>query len=110
MMNSMPVGLKKIPGVVEVPRGSNYVPRVNDWGLIDSTNFSMNLELKIGARVKLIHNINISDSLVNGDLGTVIDIVSASQSTNDVGAIIVAFDNPEAGLEQRRQYQHLADA
>ena len=36
------------------PKGSGYVPFQNDWGLVDNTNFSMNLELKIGARIMLV--------------------------------------------------------
>ena len=56
----------------------------------------------------LIHNINIPDGLVNGALGTVIDILLADQS-RDVGVIIVAFDNPYVGSEQRREFSHLAN-
>ena len=47
LMNSLTNDLKEALAKIEVPRGSNYHPHVNDWGLIDSRNFGMNLELKI---------------------------------------------------------------
>ena len=40
----------------------------------------MNLTLKVGARVMVISNIDIKDSLVNGSLGVILDI-----KTNEKG-------------------------
>ena len=48
----------------------------------------------------LIHNITIRDSLVNGALGTVIDIFPTDESKDQIGVIIASFDNPDAGSEQ----------
>ena len=105
MINTLSTKLVQIPAKCEVPTGSGYIPHVNDWGLIDQTNFSMNLELKVGARIMLISNVCIPDSLVNGALGTIIDITFTE--SKDVEAIIVEFDNPEAGLEQKKDYAEL---
>ena len=43
-------------------------------GQIDKTQFVKKLRLKRGARVMIISNINIRDSLVNGSLGMILDI------------------------------------
>ena len=55
-MNSLSTNLYEIPGRIDVPNEYRYVPHVNEWGLVDSTNLSKNLELKIGERVMLIYS------------------------------------------------------
>ena len=59
------------------------------------------LNLKIGARVMLIHNIDVSDLLSNGTIGTVLGI-EESQNGN-VSVVIVKFDNPAVGKEARQR-------
>ena len=61
-------------------------------GRIGDTMFVNILNLKIGARVMVIHNIDVSDLICNGALGTV-QGVEESQNGN-VSAAIVKFDNP----------------
>ena len=51
MLNTMPSELIEIEAKVDVPKGSGYTPKVNAWGLIDQTNYTVHLELKMGARV-----------------------------------------------------------
>ena len=55
----------------------------------------------------IVLNINTSDSLVNGSLGTVIDIIS--RDDGKVSWIIIKFDNERAGIEQRRNHLEIAD-
>ena len=43
------------------------------------------------------------DSLVNGCIGTIIDFVKLE--TGEIKAVIVALDNPKAGIEQRATYK-----
>ena len=50
----------------------------------------------------LIFNVNIPDKLFNGALGTIIDFVF--NENGSVQAIIVQFDDPNAGI---RQLQYL---
>ena len=47
--------------------------------LADTGNLSSRLELKIGARVMLINNIDISDRLINGQTGVVKYIKSTAE-------------------------------
>ena len=54
----------------------------------------MLLELKVNARVKITTNIDFSDKLINGQIGT-IKYISINQY--EVNAIYVAFDDVSAG-------------
>ena len=77
----------------------DYDPPVNEHGQIDDTPFKKFLKLKIGAKVMVTYNINISDSLVNGSTGTIVDIV---KSNGYIQAILVLFDDENAGMIQIR--------
>ena len=96
--------MTEIPAKIEVPKGSQYTPKVNQWGLIDSTNFSMNLQLKVGARVCLITNLDQIDDLMNGQWGRVVGL-----ETKPHKCAIVKFDNPNVGIMQQRAHSELAE-
>ena len=57
------------------------------------------LNIKMGARVMLIFNIDVSDLLCNGAIGKVIGIKDDHKGS--IRALIVKFDNPEAGKKSR---------
>ena len=63
------------------------------------TSFMDILLLKINCKVILIHNIDTSDGLTNGQLGTLIDIVRASDGS--VGKCIVEFKREKVGMKSR---------
>ena len=104
MLNSLEEILEEISASVMHSRG--YKPQTNENGLIDKTQFAKILKLKKSARVMIIANVDIRDSIVNGSLGTVIDFVkTVGKDANgvekeEVRSIIVQFDDPEAGLDQ----------
>ena len=81
------------------PRG--YRLCVKEHGTIEDTSFRKVLRLKKNARVILTFNVNLADSLVNGMIGTVLDFI---YDGNRVKAVVVAFDNPNVGIEQRREH------
>ena len=91
-----------------VPKENGYKPLVNELGLIEGTNFPVNFKIKVGARVALVYNICISDKLVTGSLGTVIDVLT-TPGGGEVETIIVAFDDPNVGVEQRRKFQSVTN-
>lgn len=53
------------------------------------------LVLSVSARVMLIRNIDVSDGLVNGVIGTVLEI--SEESNGDIKSITVSFDNKKVG-------------
>ena len=56
------------------------------------------LNLKVGARVMLTINIDISDGLTNGAMGTVANIIT-EEITGEMKTILVQFDNDNVGCE-----------
>ena len=96
-----------IPAVCQYPNG--YKEKINPDGTIDSSPLLKNLEVKIGARVMVSLNMSVIDSIVNGSLGTIADIIFEENDPNTVKCVIVKFDNEKAGLDQRKQYFHLAE-
>ena len=81
------------------PKG--YKLYVTQHGTIEDTSFRKVLKLKKNARVILTFNVNLADSLINGMMGTVLDFI---YDGNRVKAVVVAFDNPNVGIEQRRDH------
>ena len=100
MLRKLKTNMHEIRAKFNIPKGSNFTPPVNEWDIVGESNFSDNLQLKVGSRVMMVFNISINDLLVNGALGTVVGFEFSSSSS--VEAIIVTFDNPEAGRQQRR--------
>ena len=100
MMDSLPGDYVFLKADLIVPRG--YRPFITDHGTVDDTQFRKILQLKKGVRVMLTFNVSISDSLINGALGKVLDFV---YNKSTVIAIIVAFDDPSVGEQQKQNYK-----
>ena len=71
-LNELPGTLYEVQAICSTPKG--YTAKTDQYGNVDKTQFVMILQLKIGARVMVVSNISIMDSLVNGTLGTIIDV------------------------------------
>ena len=66
------------------------LPTITKHGTVDETGLCNKLQIKIGARVMVVLNVDTLDSLVNGALGTVLDIICDSEGK--VKCIVVKFD------------------
>ena len=62
------------------------------------------LKLAIGARVMLTANVDVSDGLVNGARGEVVDIITNAE--NNVTKVLVKFDNDQVGLKTIQSSPH----
>ena len=95
--------LVEIKAMIFAPKG--YRPRITKHGTVDDTQFRQILKLKVGARVMLTFNICISDSLINGVLGTIVDFV---RSSGTIKAVLIEFDSEEVGSLYREANKHLS--
>ena len=80
-------------------------PTVNkSKGTIGNTEFLETLEVRVGARVICIFNVDIMDDLVNGQCGAVIGIEKGRNG--QVQYIVVKFDDESCGKRRRHEYRH----
>ena len=82
----------------------NRLVKITAAGTIEDTGFLEKLEIKVGARVMLIHNVNTSDGLTNGAQGTVNKVLNDGEK---VRYIVVKFDNKKVGKLQRQKLKFL---
>ena len=68
-------------------------------GAIGTTSFHDELRLKIGAKVIIIHNINTSDGLTNGQLGELIGIINTKDC--DADKLIIKLNRKDSGVKNR---------
>ena len=80
---------KDSTGLIDLQKGGHSSKRSQTGGLHTS------LVLALGARVMLTYNVDVSDGLVNGVLGTVKGI--KKNSSGRVMTVLVNFDNPVVG-------------
>ena len=48
------------------PTIANFQPKVDERGTVGGTGFLQTLKIKVGARVMLVHNLDVLDGLANG--------------------------------------------
>ena len=84
---------------------ANRSVKITAAGTIEDTGFLDKLEVKVDARVMLIHNVNTSDGLTNGAQGTVIKVLTDGEK---VRYIVVKFDNKKVGALQRQKFKFLS--
>ena len=88
------------------PTQKTYKPRIcKKEGTVGTSSFVDQLRVKINCKVILIHNIDTSDGLTNGQLGTIIDIIRTENG--EVAKFIVEFKKENVGKKSKTQHPHL---
>ena len=107
MLNKLDTELVEITAHQINPKG--YTPPINA-GRIAKTGYMEILQIKKGARIKLISNISTIDKLVNGSLGTVIGYEWGKNKNgiDQVASIVIFLDDPKAGENQRQKYSRIS--
>ena len=63
------------------------------------------LQLKIGAKVMLIHNIDMTDKLTNGQLGLLMGVVKTT--TGQIDKLMIKFNNVKVGESNKQKHRSL---
>ena len=88
------------------PTQKKYKPFIEkSEGTIGTTAFQEKLKLKIGAKIIIIHNIDTSDGLTNGQLGDLIGAIKTKEGETD--KLIVKLRREDAGVQNRRKFHGL---
>ena len=105
MLNNMNGELVTIQA--DFPNRSKPSSSMTKHGTIGNTGIPKILELKKGANVQLLKNINIVDGLVNGVTGEILDFAYRTiDGKKKIQAVIVKFDDPEIGKETRKEHEN----
>ena len=84
----------------------SFKPKVDAAGCVLNTPFQAVLQLKRGAQVIMVHNVDTIDGMTNGARGVLVDIEKSrmKDGTTIVKRLIVEFHNPRHGQDQREKY------
>ena len=86
---------------------AKYKPYINPKdGTIASTSFMDILRIKVGAKLMIIHNIDTSDGLTNGQMGELVDIIRTTKG--DVDKLVMRLNNKQAGKNNRTKFPNIA--
>ena len=100
MLNSIQSKLYTIEALQQYPQGCKPITHP-DKGTIGGTQFLEKLQIKVGARVTMIHNVNTIDDLCNGAYG---EVIAIEGNGDKVQCIVVKFDDEKTGQDQRQRY------
>ena len=105
--------VQKLPNDLLSAKASHYLakgtyPFIDEskGGTIGSTDFLDNFEFKVGARCVMIYNVDLVDDLFNGATGIIIGVRRDKKEC--IKCIIVKFDNPSWGKNQRARHPEYA--
>ena len=85
----------------------DFTPKIHDKrGTVGTTAFVQTLQVKLGCRVMMIDNIDVTDCLCNGSLGTVKALLR--DKSGQVQILMVKFDIEDSGREMRRNHPQLS--
>ena len=99
-LNELKSELISIEAINLHPTTKNSKPNIDKKGTIMGTPFLKTLEVKIGSRVMLTYNIDVSDCLTNGARGELVGIENDNNGV--INKLFVKFDEECQGYQQRK--------
>lgn len=100
MLSKVEGPLIEVEATKKYPKGRK--PFIKNDGRIEDLNVLDILQVKIGARVTIVYNVNVIDDLVNGATGTIVGL--EYDSKNNLECIIVNFDKEGTGDIHKMQH------
>ena len=99
MLNSLPGRLITIPAKDDIPKNCSMkdVLEAQNRKQSNTGGLSVLLKVKVNARVMVTTNVDLSDRLINGQIGT---MKYFGLNQNEVDTIYVAFDDTSAGQKR----------
>ena len=105
-LNSLKGDMINLKAIHHHATQKNYKPYIEPKeGAVASTSFINELKLKIGAKIMVIHNIDTADSLTNGQLGELVDIIKTTKG--EVDKLVIKLKNKNAGKFNKSKYPGL---
>ena len=84
----------------------NYKPQISAKdGNVGTTSFKHELMLKIGAKVMIVHNIDVPDMLTNGTIGKLEDVIRTTDGKVDI--LVIKVKDEKIGQKNREEKGHL---
>ena len=88
------------------PTQKKFTPFINKKeGTIGTTAFQDELIMKLNAKIIIIHNIDTSDGLTNGQLGHLVKVIYTKDGEAD--KLIIKLKKSGAGVQNRRKFKEL---
>ena len=99
MLDSLPGGLITIPAKDDIPKNCSMkdVLEAQNRKQSNTGGLAVLLKVKVNARVMVTTNVDLSDRLINGQIGTV---KYFGLNQNEVDTIYIAFDDTSAGQKR----------
>ena len=110
-MNELEGDLETVEAISIHPTMENFKPHVNSKGNIgterNETPFQHKLDMKIGSKVMLTYNIDVSDCLTNGARGKI--VAFEKNKSGSINKVIVRFENKCQGELKRSRDKKTED-
>ena len=99
MLNNLNDPLITIDAIDQVPKEvpSHVYNKIQNLNQSRTGGLAFQLSLKISARVMLTSNVDISDKLINGQIGTIVSVVTKNGS---IKTVYIQCDNQNVGTSK----------
>ena len=100
MLNQIDNTLISLTAIDQIPKGvpKHVYDRILELNQGRTGDLAFQLDIKISARVMLTSNVDISDRLINGQIGTIVYVYTRQNVASKI--VYVIFDDQKAGSEK----------